>query len=53
MRNTPSPAPSNIPAPSGAGKILLYRTEDGKTRLDCRFEERTIGLTQALIAKSI
>ncbi len=31
--------------------ILLYRTEDGKIRIDCRFEEETIWLTQKLIAE--
>ena len=31
--------------------IVLYRTEDGRTRIQCRFENETIWLTQALIAK--
>ena len=31
--------------------ILLYQTEDGRTRIDCRFENETIWLTQALIAE--
>jgi hypothetical protein len=30
--------------------IVLYRTEDGRTRIECRFEEETIWLTQKLIA---
>jgi len=33
------------------GEILLYQTEDGRTRLECRFEDRTIWLSQALIAE--
>lgn len=36
--------------PSG-GEFLLYQTEDGQTRIQCRFEDETIWLTQALIAE--
>jgi hypothetical protein len=32
-------------------EILLYQTEDGRTRIQCRFENETIWLTQALIAE--
>ena len=31
--------------------IILYQTEDGRTRIECRFESDTIWLTQALIAE--
>jgi len=31
--------------------IVLYQTEDGRTRIECRFEDETIWLTQALIAE--
>jgi len=31
--------------------IVLYRTEDGRTRIECRFEDETIWLTQAQIAE--
>ena len=31
--------------------FVLYRTEDGRTRIQCRFENETIWLTQALIAE--
>jgi hypothetical protein len=31
--------------------IILYQTEDGQTRIQCRFENDTIWLTQALIAE--
>jgi len=31
--------------------IVLYQTEDGRTRIECRFENETIWLTQALIAE--
>ena len=33
------------------GELLLYQTEDGRTRIQCRFENETIWLTQALIAE--
>ncbi|MCK9396053.1 MAG: hypothetical protein M0Q44_10730 [Methylobacter sp.] len=31
------------------GEFLLYETEDGKTRVECRFVEDTLWLTQALM----
>ena len=31
--------------------IVLYQTEDGRTRIQCRFEDETIWLTQAQIAE--
>lgn len=31
--------------------IVLYQTEDGQTRIQCRFENETIWLTQALLAE--
>ena len=34
-----------------AGEILVYRTEDGRTRVECRFAEETIWMSQALIAE--
>lgn len=33
------------------GELLLYQTEDGRTRLECRFEENTLWLTQSLMAE--
>lgn len=33
------------------GEILLYQTEDGRTRVECRFEDETIWLSQALMAE--
>ena len=41
MNETPPPQSS----------IILYQTEDGRTRIQCRFENETIWLTQALIAE--
>lgn len=32
------------------GEILLYDTPDGKTRVECRFADETLWLTQVLIA---
>jgi hypothetical protein len=37
--------------PSPQSEIILYQTEDGRTRIQCRFENETIWLTQALIAE--
>ena len=34
-----------------ASEFILYTTEDGSTRVECRFEEETIWLTQALLAE--
>ena len=31
--------------------LVLYQTEDGKTRIQCRFDDGTLWLTQALIAE--
>lgn len=40
---------SNDEAPQSS--MILYQTEDGRTRIQCRFEDETIWLTQALIAE--
>jgi len=40
---------SNEPLPQS--EIILYQTEDGRTRIQCRFENETLWLTQALIAE--
>src|SRR6185437_10275790 len=34
-----------------AGEIILYQTEDGRTRVECRFAGESLWLTQALIAE--
>jgi hypothetical protein len=31
--------------------IILYQAEDGRTRIQCRFEDETVWLTQALMAE--
>jgi hypothetical protein len=33
-----------------ASELILYQTEDGRTRIECRFEDETIWLSQALMA---
>jgi hypothetical protein len=33
------------------GEIVLYQAEDGKTRIECRFEDENLWLSQALIAE--
>jgi hypothetical protein len=37
--------------PQPTGEIVLYQTEDGRTRIDCRFAEQDIWLTQRLMAE--
>jgi hypothetical protein len=36
---------------SPQSSIILYQTEDGRTRIECRFEDETIWLTQAQLAE--
>lgn len=36
--------------PLPSSEIILYQTEDGRTRIQCRLENETVWLTQALIA---
>jgi len=45
-RNTSIETAMN-PAPNF--NLILYQTEDGRTRLQCRFEDETVWLTQALL----
>ena len=44
------PKKSPPPVPPG-GEIILYQTEDGQTRIQCRFEDEAIWLTQKLMAE--
>jgi hypothetical protein len=37
--------------PSPQSSIILYQTEDGRTRIQCRFEDQSIWLTQKLISE--
>jgi hypothetical protein len=36
---------------SPRGELILYQTEDGRTRIECRFEGETVWLTQAMMAE--
>jgi hypothetical protein len=40
---------SDEPLPNS--EIILYQTEDGRTRIQCRFENEMLWLSQALIAE--
>jgi hypothetical protein len=42
---------SETTEPSPPSDLILYQTEDGKTRIQCRFEDERIWLTQAQIAE--
>jgi hypothetical protein len=33
------------------GELVLFQTEDGRTRVECRFEDGSVWLTQALMAE--
>jgi hypothetical protein len=37
--------------PPSLGEIILYTTENGQSRIECRFESETIWLSQALMAE--
>jgi hypothetical protein len=43
--------PKNRPSTLPTGEIFLYPTEDGRTRVECRFADETLWLSQALIAE--
>lgn len=35
------------------GELVLFQTEDGRTRVECRFEDGSVWLTQALMAELV
>lgn len=37
--------------PPLTGELILYQTEDGRTRIECRFVDETVWLSQALMAE--
>lgn len=41
--------PEDLPEPKG--EFLLYQTEDGRTRVECRFKNETIWLSQKLMSE--
>ncbi len=38
-------------SPESPGQFLLYQTEDGLSRVECRFQDETLWLSQALMAE--
>jgi hypothetical protein len=46
-----TPHPEHNPPHAPRSGIVLYQTEDGRTRVECRFEAESIWLTQALMAE--
>jgi hypothetical protein len=42
---------ADLPDKPPGGELLLYRTDDGTTRVECRFDQGTIWLTQGQIAE--
>lgn len=46
----PKKPPMKRPVPPG-GELLLYQAEDGQTRVQCRFEEQTLWLSQAAMGE--
>jgi hypothetical protein len=41
----------NIPAPKSRSEIVLYQTEDGRSRIQVRLEHETVWLTQSQMAE--
>ena len=41
-------SPEELPP---TGEIILYRSDDGRTRVECRFAGETVWLSQALMAE--
>lgn len=43
---------NSIPSNSGpVGELILYETDDGRTRVECRFVDESLWLSQALISE--
>lgn len=54
MSNEYDPSGNELPdddVRSSSGEILFFQTADGRTRIECRFEDDTVWLTQALMAE--
>jgi hypothetical protein len=47
----PKPHPPIDESVPPTGEIVLYQTEDGRTRVECRFVDETLWLSQVLIAE--
>ena len=42
---------TNLPATPPRSELLIYQTEDGRTRIQVRLEDETVWLTQADMAQ--
>ena len=42
---------AKVPEDQPVGEVILYQTEDGRTRLECRFAEESLWLSQAGMAE--
>jgi hypothetical protein len=42
---------ADLPDKPPGGELLLYRTEDGKTHVECRFSVGTVWLSQVMMAE--
>jgi len=52
MVDDPTNETGNLPAlPDDPGQFILYQTQDGRTRVECRFQNETIWLSQAVMAE--
>jgi len=51
MRDAPHTPQGSGDSQSPGGEFLLYTTEDGKSRVECRFENETIWLSQKLMSE--
>ena len=41
----------NLPAEEHKGDIIIYQSENGETKIDVRFEDETVWLTQAQLCE--
>jgi len=48
VRTVAVPVTADVVPP---GELLMYETKDGKTRIECRFAEETLWMSQSLIAE--
>jgi len=52
MVDDPANETGNLPTlPDDPGQFILYQTQDGRTRVECRFQNDTIWLSQAVMAE--
>ncbi len=44
------PTDSNLEAVRDSGELVFYETDDGRTRVECRFSNQTLWMSQGLMA---